>query len=128
MIERLQELLKNSYAPYSNFHVAALVELKDGQVFSGVNVENASYGATICAERVAICSAVAAGYRKGDFRRLYVMVDRPKSSTCCFICRQMISEFFDADAQIVLMNQQGEQQVYSVGQFCPFPFSEGDLV
>ena len=68
MQERLKELLKNSYSPYSNFKVAAIVVMKDGKEFNGVNVENASYGAAICAERSAIVSAISAGYRNGDFK------------------------------------------------------------
>ena len=70
MREKLTELLKNSYSPYSKFPVAAIVVMKDGREFSGVNVENASYGATICAERSAIVSAISHGYKKGDFKEL----------------------------------------------------------
>ena len=71
MKEKLIKLLDNAYAPYSNFHVAAIVELKDGTQVSGVNVENASYGATICAERNAITTAISMGYKKGDFKKIY---------------------------------------------------------
>lgn len=93
MREKLEQLLKNAYCPYSHFPVSAIVVMKDGTEFCGVNVENASYGAGICAERSAILSAVSHGYRKGDFRHLYVMVNRDQMSTCCFACRQVISEF-----------------------------------
>ena len=68
MQEKLLRLLNNSYSPYSHFRVAAIVVTKDGQEFSGVNIENASYGATICAERVAITNAIANGVKKCDFR------------------------------------------------------------
>lgn len=74
MQEKLREILKNSYSPYSNFKVAAIVVMKDGSEFKGVNVENASYGAAICAERSAIVSAVSAGYKIGAFKELHVMV------------------------------------------------------
>ena len=66
MKEKLLELHKSSYAPYSNYQVAAIAVMEDGREFSGVNVENASYGATICAERSAIVSAVTAGYKVED--------------------------------------------------------------
>ena len=102
MEESLKRLLKNSYSPYSGFKVASICLMKDGKSFGGVNVENASYGSTICAERVAICTAIASGYKKGDFSKLYVMCDSPKISSSCFLCRQTISEFFSRDAEIIL--------------------------
>ena len=64
MKDKLIKLLNNSYSPYSNFRVASIVVMNDGKEFSGVNVENASYGATICAERSAILSAISAGYKR----------------------------------------------------------------
>lgn len=127
MKERLSELLKQSYSPYSHFPVAAVVVMKDGQTFSGVNVENASYGATICAERSAIVSAVSAGYRKNDFDKLYIMVDRDEVSTCCFMCRQVILEFMDASCEIICMNHLGDEKKFTVRDFCPYPFDSEDL-
>ena len=128
MKERLIELAKKAYCPYSNFHVAACLVMNDGNIFEGVNVENASYGASICAERVVILKAVSEGYRKGDFKELHVMcVDSKTISTCCFQCRQLISEFFLPDAKIYCYNNAGEFNVYSVKDMCPFPFSEDDL-
>lgn len=123
----LRELFNNSYAPYSQFRVSAIVKMKDGKMFSGVNVENASYGATICAERVAITKAVSVGYKKGDFESLYVMVDSEKISSCCFMCRQVISEFFVPDAKIALYNNLGNYKEYTVSDLCPLPFNSDDL-
>ena len=94
MREELIKLLDKSYAPYSKFHVGAIVEAKDGKYIPGVNVENASYGATICAERNAITTAVTMGYKKGDFKNIYIMVSGEKLSMPCFMCRQVIVEFF----------------------------------
>ena len=71
MREKLIKLLDNSYSPYSNFKVAAILITKDGKEFYGVNVENASYGASICAERSAIVSAISNGYKKYDFENIY---------------------------------------------------------
>ncbi len=126
MKEKLTNLLKNAYAPYSNYKVAALVVTKDGNVFSGVNVENASYGATICAERSAILSAVSAGYRKGDFKELYVMVESDKLAFPCFLCRQVIVEFFNMDDKLHLMNQ-NEEKTYLMKDIIVHPFSSEDL-
>lgn len=126
MREELKKLLDKAYAPYSNFHVAAIIEMNDGKLIPGVNVENASYGASICAERNAITSAITLGYKKGDFKRIYVMVSGEKLSTPCFICRQVISEFFSKDAEIVLVGQDTEER-HTVSEMCPYPFDESDL-
>lgn len=128
MKDRLIELAKKAYCPYSNYHVAAVLVMNDEKSFEGVNVENASYGASICAERVAILKAVSDGYRKGDFKELHVMcADSKTISTCCFQCRQLISEFFLPDAKIYCYNNSGECNEYCVKDMCPFPFSEDDL-
>ena len=127
MKEKLLNELNNSYSPYSKFRVSAIVVMKDGKEFVGTNVENASYGACICAERVAITSAIADGYKKGDFDKLYVMVDSDKISSCCFMCRQVITEFYDKDSEIILSNNKGDFKTYTVSELCPVPFNEGDL-
>ena len=112
MKEELIKLLDRAYAPYSKFQVACVLEMNDGKFIPGVNVENASYGAAICAERNAITSAISLGYKKGDFKKIYVMVSGEKLSTPCFICRQVITEFFDKD---------------KVSEMCPYPFDSEDL-
>ena len=101
--------------------------MNDGKSFGGVNVENASYGGSICAERVAITSAIASGYTKGEFSKLYVMCDSPKISSCCFICRQTISEFFPKDAEVILYSNDGEKELHTVKELCPYPFGSSDL-
>lgn len=127
MKEKLLELLNNSYAPYSKFNVSAIIVMKDGNMVSGVNVENASYGATICAERNAITTAITMGYKKDDFDKLYVMTSGYKISSCCFMCRQVIVEFFDKDSDVILMDKLGNQKVLKVSELCPYPFDETDL-
>lgn len=127
MEESLKRLLKNSYSPYSGFRVASICLMKDGKSFGGVNVENASYGATICAERVAITTAIANGYKKGDFSKLYVMCDSDKVSSSCFMCRQVISEFYDRDAEVVFYSNDGDKETYLVKDLCPYPFGSSDL-
>ena len=127
MEESLKRLLKNSYSPYSGFRVAAIVLMKDGKTFGGVNVENASYGATICAERVAITSAIANGYKKGDFSKLYIMCDSERISTCCFLCRQTLNEFFSKDDEIICYSNDGDKESFLVKDLCPYPFGSSDL-
>lgn len=127
MREKLIKLLENSYSPYSSFQVASIAVMKDGKEFSGVNVENASYGASICAERSAIVSAISSGYKKYDFDKLYIMVSGNKLSTSCFLCRQVISELFEEDRKIILISKEGKEKVFTVKELCPYPFDEGDL-
>ena len=127
MEESLKRLLKNSYSPYSGFKVAAICLMKDGKSFGGVNIENASYGATICAERVAINNAIASGYIKGDFSKLYIMCDSERISSPCFICRQVINEFFTIDDEVILYSNDGDKEVYTVKELCPYPFGSSDL-
>lgn len=127
MKEKLIALHANSYSPYSHFRVSAIVVTKDGREFNGVNVENASYGASICAERSAILSAVSAGYKKGDFKELYVMCENDKIGMPCFACRMVISELFDKDVPIICMNPNGDTEIHTVEELCPYPFSDEDL-
>lgn len=127
MKDKLLELHKNSYSPYSHFAVSAIVVMNDGHEFSGVNVENASYGATICAERSAIVSAISAGYKKNEFKELHVMVSSGEIGMPCFICRQVISEMFPKDAFIYCYSTKGKVRQYRVDELCPYPFGEDDL-
>ena len=127
MKDKLIRLLDNSYSPYSHFRVAAILVCNGGREFNGVNVENASYGASICAERSAILSAVSSGYKKGDFKELYVMCDNKKIGMPCFQCRQVFVELFDKDMQVICMNPDGEEIVKTVSELAPFPFDSGDL-
>lgn len=127
MREELIKLMDKAYAPYSKFHVACIVVMKDGTKIPGVNVENASYGATLCAERNAITTAISMGYTKGDFDKIYVMVSGDKLSTPCFMCRQVITEFFDKDSEIILVGRNEDSNTYKVSDMCPYPFDSEDL-
>ena len=126
MYESLKKLLGNAYAPYSKFKVAAIVETKDGKFFGGVNVENANY-TSICAERNAIATAIANGYKKGDFERIYVMLENGKIGWPCMACRQVILEFFERDKLITSVSENGNMESHTVAEMCPYPFSEEDL-
>lgn len=129
MIEKLLELHKNSYVPISNYPVSAIVVTKDGRSFSGVNVEDASTRAGVCAERSAIFSAITAGVKKGEFKEIHVMTSSTKTiGMPCFVCRQMISELFDKDCLVTCYNTKGESVVHTVEELCPYPFGSDDLL
>jgi len=128
MKDKLIKLLENSYSPYSKYSVSSIVVMNDGKEFGGVNVENASYGATICAERSAILSAISAGYKRYDFKEIYTMNGTHQIGSSCFICRQVISEMFPKDAKCVNMNIDGDEAVHTVSELCPYPFSDDNLV
>lgn len=127
MIEKLKELLKRSYSPYSNFPVAAIVIMKDGREFEGVNVEDASTRAGTCAERAAMFSAITASYTKGDFKEIHVMVSSGKIGMPCFVCRQMLVELFDLDSKVFCYSTNGDVKEFTVSEICPYPFSGDDL-
>ena len=126
MRDKLKKLLENSYARYSGYRVACFLIMNDNTIIPGVNVENASYGATICAERNAITTAIALGYKKGDFKSIHVMVDSDKIGTPCFMCRQVITEFFSKDAKVYLYSH-NDMKEYMVKELCPYPFDEDNL-
>jgi cytidine deaminase len=104
LVRTARAALANSYAPYSHFRVGAALRTGNGQVFSGTNVENASYGLTICAERVAIYAAVSAGAR--NIEALAVAVERPpakpEEAMPCGACRQVLAEFLSPNGWIVV--------------------------
>ncbi|MEW6545525.1 MAG: cytidine deaminase [Bacillota bacterium] len=121
--ETLVELAKGArelaYAPYSGFAVGAALLTRSGDVFTGCNVENASYGLTVCAERVAIFKAVSQGHR--EFVALAVVADTEGVCLPCGACRQVMREF--GDLRVIMANLRGERAVSSVGELLPWGFS-----
>ena len=109
---------KQAYAPYSGFAVGAAVQCKSGAVFVGSNIENISYGLTICAERIAIASAVAAGER--DFVAIAVVADTSESIVPCGACRQFLAEFAP-ELIIVSATVRGGQKIENLSHLLPDP-------
>ncbi len=120
------EAMENAYAPYSNYHVGCSMLTKDNRVISGVNVENASFGATNCAERSAIFACYSQGYRKDDILGVAVVSDGEKLVTPCGICRQVLSELIDKDIPIYLSNGR-EELTSSIQELLPLSFGKEDL-
>lgn len=119
LINAAKEASKKAYAPYSNFHVGAALLTASGKIFQGCNVENASFGATNCAERTAIFSAVVNGER--EFKKLVIFVDRKEFTPPCGICRQVISEF-SHDIEILLVNNKDEIKRTNIKELLPLSF------
>jgi len=116
-----------AYTPYSRFKVGAALETKDGRVFRGCNVENASYGLCNCAERTAFFSAIANGYVPGDFAALAVIGDTEGPIAPCGACRQVILELGGDDLPVVLANLKGDVMETTAAAQLPNAFGGRDL-
>jgi cytidine deaminase len=110
---------EHAHAPFSKFCVGAAVEDEAGRVFTGCNIENATYGLTLCAERVAVFKAVSEGARK--FRRVAVAADTDDLTPPCGACRQILWEFC-GDVEVVLVNLRGNTEIHRMGALFPRPF------
>ncbi len=127
MADRKKELLQaarkareKAYAPYSGFHVGAAVLGGNGKIYSGCNVENASFGLTCCAERNAIFAMVAAGEKV--IREILIIGESKEFLPPCGACRQVIAEFAGLDAQVHMCNKKGAGRTTTVGELVPFIF------
>ena len=110
-----------AHAPYSNFKVGAALESNDGRIFTGCNIENATYGLTMCAERVAIFKAVSEGVRQ--FRRIAVAADTEHVTPPCGSCRQLLWEFC-GDIEVTLANLRGTVEVLRMRELFPKAFDD----
>ncbi|ADV64670.1 cytidine deaminase [Desulfurococcus mucosus] len=124
LIKEASRVLGNSYAPYSNIHVAAAVLTSSGRVYLGVNVENASYGLTICAERSAISAMVAAGER--DPVAVAIVTDLEDPIPPCGACRQVIAEFNPRALIVMHSTRSGRTVVRNLEELFPQPFTISD--
>jgi cytidine deaminase len=113
------EARERAHAPFSHFPVGAAIESEDGRIFGGCNVENSSYGLTICAERAAIFRAVAEGARR--FTRIAVVADTDKPTPPCGACRQVLWDLC-GDLEVVLSNLKGEVEVFRLANLLPRAF------
>lgn len=127
LIQEAFKAMKNSYAPYSKYHVGACIEAKDGRIFWGTNIENASYGATNCAERSAVFSAYSNGCRRNTIKALAIVSDGPRIAAPCGICRQVLCELLNEDTPIYLSNGQEEKET-SIKELLPMQFQESDVI
>ena len=127
LIELAKEARELSYSPYSNFAVGAVVLTKDGKIFKGSNVENASYPLCMCAERNALYNAYMNGYKKEDLVSLTLVADTDTPCTPCGACRQVISELFPKTAPINMANMKGDLLTMTIEQLLPLSFSGEDL-
>ena len=109
-----------AYAPYSGFKVGAAVLTKNGNTYTGTNIENVSYGATNCAERTAIFKAISEGERKID--SIAIVSDKEDFIFPCGICRQVIAEFSDETTRIICSNIKGDLKIFSVEELIPNVF------
>jgi len=125
LLEAAKLALGASYSPYSKCKVASAVLTDDGQIYSGCNIENASYGATVCAERVAIWKAVSQNQK----RILAILVLTPINTpwSPCGLCRQVLREFADSKCPVFLAGKRGITKTFTLGQLLPQSFSPKNL-
>ncbi len=118
---------KKSYSPYSNFRVGCAIKLKDGNVISGANMENASYPLSICAERSTIFTVYNLGYKKDDIECMVLCGDCDGFITPCGACRQVIQELFPKKAPIYLLDKNNNVKETNIDELLPLAFDESDL-
>lgn len=120
-----REAREYARAPYSNFKVGAVVECLDGRVFTGCNVENSSYGSTLCAEQVALAKAISEG--AGPFARIAVIADTHSPIPPCGACRQVIFELAGGETEVVMANIVGQHETRTARELLPAPFDQSFL-
>lgn len=125
LIEEAISAREFAYVPYSNFKVGAAVLMEDGSIYSGCNIENASFGATNCAERTAIFKAISEG--KKEIKALAEIGDVNTYTMPCGICRQVISEFINEDIDVILIKDKTDFVIKKFSEIFPLSFSRKDL-
>jgi len=122
LIELVVDNGKYAYVPYSHFPVSAILVTKSGELYSGVNIENASFWLTNCAERTAIFKAISEGVR--DFSEIIIYGETEKPISPCGACRQVMAEFFDKDLKVTLVAKDKSTVVMTVGELLPYSFTD----
>ncbi len=125
LVKEAEKARKKAYTPYSKFKVGAAVLSVDGKIFSGCNIENASFGLAVCAERVAIFKAISEGSTK--FKAIAVIGDTDKPCSPCGACRQVISEFGE-DIPLIMANLKGDVKIKKIEELLPEAFGKNDLL
>ncbi len=124
LINKAKNAREHSYSPYSGFKVGAALKTKNEMVFTGCNIENSSYGLSICAEQEAIFKAISAGER--DLDTIAVVTDSDKLTTPCGACRQVMWEF-SKDMTVVVANLKGEKKEFKIKELLAHPFGKDPL-
>lgn len=124
LIRICMENKKNSYAPYSKFKVSSLVRTKKGNIYCGVNIENAAYSPSLCAERSAMAQAISKGEK--DFDLIIIHGDSDFTYPCG-LCRQFMAEFFDKDTKIIVARNEDDFKTYKMEDILPYSFGKKDL-
>lgn len=124
-LETAEAALKQAYVPYSKFPVGACLVTTTGEMYQGVNIENASYGLTNCAERTAFFKAVSEGKR--EFQHLVIIGNTPEPISPCGACRQVMAEFCEPTMAVTLVGENGISMETTVGDLLPYAFTEKDL-
>ena len=122
LIDLAVKTSENAYVPYSHFPIGAVLVTDDGKVFTGVNVENASFGLTNCGERTAIFKAVSEGER--SFKELIIYGQTEKPVSPCGACRQVMAEFFEPDLPVTLVAKDKSTVVMTVKELLPYSFTD----
>jgi len=125
--KRAIEAMNHSYSPYSLRQVGAAIRLSDGKVFTGCNIENSSFGGTVCAERVAVWKAVSELGGEIQITDVYVATEASPPWSPCGLCRQVINEFVAKDCNIVLVNKKGDELLFKHQELLPQAFDRSAL-
>jgi len=128
LFEKVKKVNKFSYSPYSKYQVSAAVLLKNGDIITGVNIENASYSLTICAERCALFSTYSKGYSKDDIDSMMIYTNRKDSYPYpCGSCRQVMVELMDENSKVIIINDIKEPIIKTVKELMPYSFNKESL-
>ncbi|MCX7923512.1 MAG: cytidine deaminase [Clostridia bacterium] len=122
LVKQATSAKENAYAPYSKFRVGAAVVTGNNKIYTGVNIENASYGATCCAERTAIYKSVSEG--ETEIKAVAIASDSEEYIYPCGICRQVLAEFGSSDMQVICTNQNGEYKIHTLEEVLPNAFKK----
>lgn len=125
LVDLARKVRERAFAPYSGFKVGAVVEARDGRIFTGCNIENSSYGLSLCAERVAVFKAISEGVF--DLIRVAVIADAHSPVRPCGACRQVLSDILGAEGEVVMANLKGAIEVKKVRDLLPTPFDRSFL-